>query len=62
MEDSQRLSCVTTRTLSNQRTPGTAGPSKILQEADDIEQSKEYDVDKFLGSTRKGRSVLYLVK
>jgi len=37
-------------------------PMKILQEADDIEQSKEYDVDEVLGSTRKGRRVLYLVK
>jgi len=37
-------------------------PSKILREADDIEQSKEYDVDEVLGSTRKGGRVLYLVK
>jgi len=37
-------------------------PSKILREAHDIEQSKEYDVDEVLGSTRKGRRVLYLVK
>jgi len=37
-------------------------PSKILREADDIEQSEEYDVDEVLGSTRKGRRVLYLVK
>ena len=37
-------------------------PSKILREADDIEQSEEYDVDKVLGSTRKGHRVLYLVK
>jgi len=34
----------------------------ILREADDIEQSKEYDVDGVLGSTRKGCRVLYLVK
>jgi len=37
-------------------------PSKILREADDIEQNEEYDVDKVLVSTRKGRHVLYLVK
>jgi len=37
-------------------------PSKILREADDIEQSKEYNVDEVLGSTKKGRRVLYLVK
>jgi len=37
-------------------------PSKILREADDIEQSEEYNVDEVLGSTRKGRRVLYLVK
>ena len=37
-------------------------PMKILQEADDIEQSEEYYVDEVLGSTRKGRRVLYLVK
>jgi len=37
-------------------------PSKILREADDIEQSKEYNVDKVLASTMKGRHVLYLVK
>ena len=37
-------------------------PLKILREADDIEQSEEYDVDEVLGSTRKGHRVLYLVK
>ena len=37
-------------------------PSKVLREADDIEQSEEYEVDKVLGSTKKGRRVLYLVK
>jgi len=36
--------------------------SKILREADNIEQSEEYDVDEVLGSTRKGRRVVYLVK
>jgi len=29
---------------------------------DDIEQSEEYDVDEVLGSTKKGRHVLYLIK
>jgi len=36
--------------------------SKILREDDDIEQREEYDVDEVLGSTRKGRRILYLVK
>ena len=34
----------------------------MLQEADDIKQSEEYNVDNVLGSTKKGRRVLYLVK
>ena len=29
---------------------------------DDIENSEEYDVDEIMGSTKKGRRVLYLVK
>jgi len=37
-------------------------PSKILWEADDIEQSEEYDVDEVLGSTKRGCRVLYLVR
>jgi len=37
-------------------------PLKILGEADDIEQSEEYDVDEVLERTRKGRRVRYLVK
>jgi len=37
-------------------------PSKILREADDIEQSEEYDVDEVLGSTKRGCQVLYLVR
>jgi len=37
-------------------------PSKILREADNIEQSEEYDVDEVLGSTKKGHRILYLVK
>jgi len=37
-------------------------PSKVLREEDDIEQSEEYDVDEVMGSTKRGRRVLYLVK
>jgi len=37
-------------------------PSRILQEADDIEQSEEYDVDEVLGSTKRGGRVLYLFR
>jgi len=37
-------------------------PSQILRKSDSIEQSEEYDVDKVLGSTKKRRRVLYLVK
>ena len=37
-------------------------PSKVLREANDIEQNEEYDVDEVLGSTKKGRRILYLVK
>jgi len=35
---------------------------KVLQEADNIENSEEYDVDEIMGSTKKGRQVLYRVK
>ena len=37
-------------------------PSKILREADDIEQSEEYDVEEVMSSRRQGRRILYLVK
>jgi len=37
-------------------------PSKILREADNIVNSEAYDVDEVLGSTKKGRRVLYLIK
>jgi Chromo (CHRromatin Organisation MOdifier) domain len=47
------------RTSDMQRTPD---PVKVLREADDIENSEEYDVDEIMGSTKKGRQVLYLVK
>jgi len=40
----------------------TPDPAKVLREADDIENSEEYDVDEIMGSTKKGRRVLYLVK
>jgi len=46
--------------LSEQR--ALLDPTKLLREADDIEQSEEYDVDKVLGSTMRGCRVLYLVK
>jgi len=44
----------------NLRVP--ADPSKALRGADDIEQSEEYDDDEAMGSTEKGRRVVYLVK
>jgi len=34
----------------------------VLREANEVEQSEEYDVDEALGSTKKGRCILYLVK
>ena len=41
-------------------------PSKVLREADDIEQSEEYDVDEVISSVERGRGnnkqILYLVK
>jgi len=41
-------------------------PSKVLREADDIEQSEEYDVDEVMSSVERGRGnnkrILYLVK
>jgi len=41
-------------------------PSKVLREADDIEQSEEYDVDEVMSSVGHGRGnnkrILYLVK
>jgi len=37
-------------------------PSKVLREADDIEQSEEYDVEEVMSSRKHGRRVLYLVK
>jgi hypothetical protein len=41
---------------------GPVDPSKVLREADDIEQSEEYDVEEVMGSIKKGRRILYLVK
>jgi len=40
---------------------GPMDPSKVLQEADDVEQSEEYDIDEVMSSTKKGRPILYLV-
>jgi len=37
-------------------------PSKVLREADDIEQSEEYDVEEVMSSRKIGRRILYLVK
>jgi hypothetical protein len=37
-------------------------PSQVLCEADDIENSAEYDVDEVMASAKKGRRILYLVK
>jgi len=45
---------------SEHRTP--PDPSKVLREADDIEQSEEYDVEKVMSSRKSGRRILYLVK
>ena len=46
--------------LSEHRAP--PDPSKVLREADNIEQSEEYDIYEVLGSTKKGRRILYLVR
>jgi hypothetical protein len=41
-------------------------PSRVLREADDVEQSEEYDVDEVMSSVERGRGnnrrVLYLIK
>ena len=37
-------------------------PLKVLREADDIEQSEEYDVEEVMSSRKHGRRILYLVK
>ena len=41
-------------------------PSKVLREADDIEQSEEYDIEEVMASVERGRGnnkrILYLVK
>jgi len=47
------------RTSEHQTPPD---PSKILREADNIEQSEEYDVKEVMSSRKQGRRVLYLVK
>jgi len=49
---------------SEHQTP--SDPSKVLREADDIEQSEEYDVDEVISSVERGwgnnKRILYLVK
>jgi len=49
---------------SEHRAP--ADPSKVLREADNIEQSEEYDVEEVMSSVERGRGnnkrILYLVK
>jgi len=37
-------------------------PTKVLREADDIEQSQEYDVEEVMSARKQGRRILYLVK
>ena len=37
-------------------------PTKILREADDIEQSEEYDVEEVMLARKQGRRILYHVK
>jgi len=37
-------------------------PSRVLREADDIEQSEEYDVEEVMSSVKCGRRILYLVR
>jgi len=39
-----------------------ADPSRVLREADGIEQSEEYDVEEVMSSVKRGRRILYLVK
>jgi len=41
---------------------GPVKPSKVLHEANDIEQSEEYDVNKVMSSTRKGHRILYVIR
>ena len=49
---------------SEQRAP--PDPSKVLREADDFEQSEEYDVEEVMSTVKRGRGnnkpILYLVK
>ena len=41
---------------------GPVKPSKVLHEANDIEQSEEYDVNEVMSSTRKGHRILYIIR
>jgi len=45
---------------SDQREP--PNPAKTLRDAEDVENSEEYEVDEVMAATKKGRRVLYLVK
>jgi len=46
--------------------PAVLDPSKVLREADDIEQNEEYDVEEVMSSVERGRGnnkrILYLVR
>jgi len=43
-------------------TRAVPNPSQVLCEADNIENSAEYDVDEVMASAKKGHRVLYLIK
>jgi transposase InsO family protein len=60
IHDVFHVSLVEPYRTGNQRLP--PNPAKVLREADDIEQSEEYDVEEVMSSTKKGRRILYLVK
>jgi len=60
IHDVFHVSLVEPYRTGNQRSPPNA--AKVLREADDIEQSEEYDVEEVMSSTKKGRRILYLVK
>ena len=60
IHDVFHVSLVEPYRTGDQRSPPNA--AKVLREADDIEQSEEYDVEEVMSSTKKGRRILYLVK
>src|SRR5258705_2725675 len=45
---------------SDQRKP--PNPAKALRDAEEIEYSEEYEMDKVLSAAKKGQRILYLVK